>query len=229
MSDKHKPTHVAIITDGNRRWATNQGLPKFVGHTQGAKNLKHLALCAIKHNIPYLTLWGMSTENLKRDADEVAYLFNLFGKVIEYLPDFEMYNVKLNIIGDMSRLPQDVQKRIQTVVEKTKNYSKLMLTIALVYGGRDEIVRATKKIIKAGLKPEDLNETSFAQFLDTAGLPDVDLTIRTGGQQRLSGYLPWQTTYAELYFTDVFFPAFDETEFEKSINWFEEQKRNFGK
>lgn len=229
MSDEHKPQHIAIITDGNRRWATERGLPKFVGHTEGAKNLKTLALSAIEAQIPYLTLWGMSTENLKRDAEEISHLFSIFAKIVDYLSDFDEHQVRFNVIGDTTRLPNDIQTKIKSVQEKTRHYSQLVLTIALVYGGRDEIVRATRKIIEAGIHPDDIDEEIFGQFLDTANLPDVDLLIRTGGNKRLSGYLPWQSTYAEIYFTDTYFPAFGKKELNTAIKWFGEQKRNFGK
>ena len=229
MEEKDKINHVAIICDGNRRWATTQGLPKFVGHTEGAKNLETLARAAIKNEIPYLTLWGLSTENLKRSEKELAHLFTLFGKIIDYTDKFQKNDVRLTTIGDITRLPEKVQKKINSVIEATKNNKTLTLTLALVYGGRDEIMRATKKIIADNKNPEEINEELFDSYLDTADLPDVNLAIRTGGHKRLSGFLPWQTTYAELYFTDTFFPAFGEKEFEEALEWYRVQKQNFGK
>lgn len=230
MKKQNNLQHIAIILDGNRRWATEKGLPKVMGHTKGAQNLKKIGLAGLKKNIPYLTVWGLSTENLKnRSPEELAHLFDLFGKLVDYLDDFFKNGVRCNLIGDLSGLPENTRNKLQEVVERTKHNTKMTLTIALNYGGRDEIIRAFKKMTDAKIKLEDISEKTVQSFLDTANMPEVDLVIRTGGDSRLSGWLPWQTTYAELYFTKTYWPAFDEQELDKAIDWFHSQKRNKGK
>ncbi len=229
LSMEHNIKHIAVIMDGNRRWATQRGLPKLLGHSEGAKAFKKLVEAANKRGIQYLTTWGLSTENLQRSEEELKHLFNLMSKITDYLGDFKKNNVRFNIIGDMSRIPQNVQDKFIELKEKTKNHTGLTLNLAIAYGGRDEIVRATKKIIETGLRIEEITETKFGEFLDTTGMPEVDLVIRTGGHQRLSGYLPYQTTYAELYFTDLMFPDFNEEELDKAIEWFNTQERKRGK
>ena len=219
------PKHLAIIMDGNRRWATERGLPKFLGHTEGGKNVKTIALASIKHNIKYLTLWALSTENLKeRSEAELAHLFSLFTKLLNYLVDFLENNVQLNTVGDLSKLPVDVQESLNSTKAKTAGNSGLVLTLAVNYGGRDEILRAVQKT-----NGEPLSEEQFSQLLDTKDLPDVDLIIRTGGHQRLSGFMPWQSTYAELYFTPIYWPAFDANALRAALDWYEAQQINHGK
>lgn len=228
LSMEHNIKHLALIVDGNRTWATQKGLPKFLGHTEGVKMLKKIIKAASKKNIPYLTAWLLSTENLQRAEDELKHLFSLF---ITFNDEKELmeHNIQLRTIGDLSRVPENVQNKMSKLQEKTKNNTGMVLNFAIAYGGRDEIIRTTQKIIKAGLKPEEITESKFEEFLDTAGMPEVDLVIRTGGHQRLSGYLPWQCTYAELYFTKVRFPDFNEEELDKAIEWFTEQERKRGK
>ena len=226
---EHNIKHLAIIMDGNRRWATQRGLPKLLGHSEGAKAFKKLVEAANLRKIQYLTTWGLSTENLQRSEEELKHLFGLMSKITDYLGDFKKNNIRFNTIGDMSRIPQHVQDKFSELKEETKNHTGLTLNLAIAYGGRDEIVRATKKIIEAGLKSEEITEITFENYLDTTGMPEVDLTIRTGGHSRLSGYLPYQSTYAELYFTDLMFPDFDEKELDKAIEWFNQQERKRGK
>lgn len=237
--------HLAIIMDGNRRWATERGLPKLLGHTEGAKTLKTIAKTVQKRGIPYLTLWALSTENLQeRSEEELKHLFSLFKQLVDYLGDFIENNVRLNLIGNLQELPSDVWKKLNNVAEKTKSHTGMVLTLAINYGGRDEILRAIKRWVDEKSSPPArgreaerseagevgaLTESKFEKYLDTAGLPDPDLIIRTGGHQRLSGYLPWQSTYSELYFTKTYWPAFSEEELDKAIEWFQEQKRNRGK
>lgn len=228
MEKQHNIRHLAIIMDGNRRWATERGLPKLLGHTEGAKTLKAIAKAVQKRGIPYLTLWALSTENLKeRSEEELKHLFSLFKQLVDYLGDFIENNVRLQLIGDLEKLPRDVQEKLFNVVEKTKNHTGMVLTLAINYGGRDEILRAVNRIIKE--KKELTNEVEFEKYLDTVGLPDPDLIIRTGGHQRLSGYLPWQSTYSELYFTKTYWPAFSEEELNTAIEWFEGEQRNRGR
>lgn len=227
MTDR--PTHVALIMDGNRRWATKRGLPKIMGHTEGAKRLKPLIKKAIELDISYITLWALSTENLKeRSEKELAHLFGLFKRIVEYLADFTENNVKFQAIGDLSALPQDVQDALAQVAEASKENSGLTLTLAVNYGGRDEMVRAVKKMITEGKNPEEITEEVISAYLDTGDMPDPDMIIRTGGAPRLSGYLPWQGTYAELYFTDLFWPEFTPEAFEEAVTWFGTIQRNKG-
>ena len=230
MTLEHNIKHIAIILDGNRRWAKSKGLPKMVGHTEGAKNIKKVGLAVLEENIPYLTVWGLSTENLKnRSEDELKHLFSLFTKLIDYLEELIKNDVRLNLIGNIEGLPENTQKSLQEAVEKTKDNKKMTLTLALNYGGRDEIMRAMKKMINDKVSPDEIDEDKVKQYLDTHDLPEVDMVIRPGGHSRLSGWLPWQTTYSELYFTKVFWPAFNKKELRKAIEWFVEQQRNRGK
>lgn len=224
------PQHLAIIMDGNRRWATERGLPKMAGHTQGAKNLKTIAKAVQAAGIRYLTLYALSTENLKeRSPEELKHLFTLFEEVVDYLGDFIKNNAQVRVIGDLESIPEKTRRSLEQVIEKTKANSEITLTLAINYGGRDELVRAVRKIAAQNIPVENITEETISQNLDTANLPDVDMVIRTAGNQRLSGYLPWQSIYAELYFTDTKWPAFDKTELQKSLDWFAEQQRNRGK
>ena len=224
------PQHIAIIMDGNRRWAKEQGKPAIFGHSAGAKNLKRIVQKALDLGIPYLTFWALSTENLKRDEKEVKHLFSLFEKITDYLNDFLKNDAKFNIIGDMSeQIPEKLQKKLLDVEKKTEDAKKITLTFAINYGGRDEIVRATKKIITEGLDPAHITEELFSRYLDTKDIPDPDMIVRTGGNKRLSGYLAWQSTYAELYFTETKWPAYAPEDLVHAIDWYKKQKRNFGK
>lgn len=224
------PQHLAIIMDGNRRWATERGLPKMAGHTQGAKNLKTIAKAVQEMGIPYLTLYALSTENLKeRSPEELKHLFSLFEQLVDYLDDFIQNNAQLRLIGDLSGLPEKTRAALEKTALETRHNTKLVMTLAVNYGGRDEIVRAMQKIAGKNIPAADISEHIITDALDTAGLPDVDMVIRTAGNQRLSGFLAWQSIYAELYFTDVKWPAFDKDELYKALAWFGEQQRNRGK
>lgn len=226
------PKHVAIIMDGNRRWAKQHHLPEFGGHKRGEERIEPIVDYCIKLSIPYLTFWAFSTENWYRSKKEVNFLLNLFRKNLDKKVDsFHQKNVKVNVIGDLTRFPQDLINKTKNWMEKTKNNTKITVNFALSYGGRDEIVRAinkwhqTHKISKS-LKP--LTKEEFNKYLDTAGQPDPDLLIRTGGEMRLSGFLLWQLEYAELYFTNVFWPDFIPAEFKKALQFFQDRKRRFG-
>ncbi len=222
MTTQTKLQHIALILDGNRRWAIERGLPKMMGHTEGAKNIKRIAQTALDEGIDYLTLYVLSTENLKnRSESELKHLFMLFGRILEYLGEFTKNNVRLNLIGDIAGLPEKTQKNLYETVEKTKHNTGMVLTLAANYGGRDEITRAIKRIVASGVNQESM--------LDTGNIPEVDLMIRTSGHQRTSNYLPWQLAYAELYFTDVKWPAFSPEDLREAINWYTKQKRNRGK
>ena len=222
--------HLAIIMDGNRRWAKKQGKPKFFGHTEGAKNIKHIGLATIKHKIPHLTLYALSTENLKnRSKLELKHIFSLVNKLPKYLSDLLDNDVKLNTIGDLTKLPKKTKDILENLKQKTSHHKTLTLTLAINYGGQDEITRAVQTIVSKNIPPEKINYETINENLDTYGLPPVDLLIRTGGNQRLSNFLLWQSAYAELYFTDTFWPAFDNKELNKALNYFKESQRNFGK
>ena len=222
--------HLAILMDGNRRWATERGLPKMMGHTEGGKTLKKIADAARTRGIAYFTVWALSTENLQnRTPEELKHLFSLFEQLVDYLDDFTKNNVKMMTIGDLSKLPETTQEKLLFIANKTKDNTGMVFTLAVNYGGRDEILRASKKMLAAGIKPEELTEEAVSSFLDTAYMPDPDLIIRTGDQKRLSGFLPWQSTYAELYFTPIKWPAFTEKDLDEAIDWFQHQLQNKGK
>ncbi len=222
--------HVAIIMDGNRRWATERGLPKLVGHTEGGKNLKNIISACQKKQVKYLTVWALSTENLKeRSAEELKHLFSLFEKLVDYLGDLKKNNIQVNIIGDLSPLPESTREKLLEMIKSTANNTGLVFTMAINYGGRDEIIRAINKIIADQVLSGIITEQTFANYLDTSSMPDPDLIIRTGGAVRLSGFLPWQSIYSEIYFTDVYWPVFKEADLDQAIAWFNQQKRNRGK
>ena len=228
------PAHIAIILDGNRRWAKKRGMPTLQGHTEGADNLERIARYCSKLGVKYLTVYAFSTENWKRTEDEVKYLMNLMA---EYIGSFEVRfkdsNAVIRLVGNIDRLPKKLQDSIIKIEEKTKNNTGLILNLCINYGGREEIVNATKaiadKVASGDLKLDDINEDMFPNYLRTGNIPDPDLFIRAGGEKRLSGFLLWQSSYSELYFSDVLWPVFNENELDKAINEFNNRKRNFGK
>ncbi len=222
--------HVAIIMDGNRRWAKNHGLDPVEGHAYAAEKviepiIEHLA----NLKVPYVTFWAFSTENWKRDEEEINALMKIFRNALGPLATrFMKRGAKMRLLGDINRFPKDITTKTLELMNKTQKNTAITVTFALNYGGRDEILRAVKKIIKDKVKPEDLTEEKFSSYLDTAGIPDPDLIIRTGGEKRLSGYLPWQSVYAELYFTDTLFPDFTPEELDKALAEFTRRDRRFG-
>lgn len=227
------PQHIAIILDGNGRWAKKQGLPRNAGHRAGAKNVENICLAAKKLGVKYLTLYAFSTENWSRPSAEVSALMKLLSgyldKCIQTAHENQMH---IRVIGDISRLDPKFQKQIIEADRVSSVYKDLNLTIAINYGSRDEMIRAIRHVgtdIKEGkLQPEDLTEDQFSQYLDTADLPDPDLMIRTSGEQRLSNYLLWQLAYSEFYFTPVPWPDFDEEELKKAIAVYENRDRRYG-
>lgn len=228
------PEHVAIILDGNGRWAKKRLMPRNYGHVQGAKTVEQICEDADGFGIKYLTVYAFSTENWNRPKEEVSLLMKLLRN---YLKDCveraNKNNMKVRVIGEKSRLDEDLRLRIEELEASTKDNTGLNFTIALNYGSRDEMVRGMRKIaekIKSGeMQPEDINEESFCGHLDTAGIPDPDLLIRTSGEQRLSNYLLWQMAYTEFYFTDVLWPDFDKKELQKAIEYYNSRDRRFGK
>lgn len=228
------PKHIAIIMDGNGRWAEAKGLSRAEGHAQGVETLRQTLKLCKEFGIDYLTAYAFSTENWKRPKAEVDALMHL---LIEYLKTeiskLKKEGIKLRVIGDTSLLPQEVQNAITFAInELDLTESKRVLTLALSYGSRDEIIRAVRKITaevcSGNISIEAINETSFASFLDTSGLPDPDLLIRTAGELRLSNFLLWQLSYAELYATDIFWPDFSKKEFINALENFKNRTRKFG-
>lgn len=226
------PEHVAIIMDGNRRWAKKNNLGTPQGHKEGAENLKRIAKFANKIGIKHLTVYAFSTENWKRSQEEVGAIMKLLKF---YLLDFFNWsdeNIKINVLGRIAELPKDLKDQIHKIEEKTKNNTGLVLNICFNYGGRDEIVTATKniaqKVLDGELKIEDINEKLFSNYLYTANQPDPDLLIRTSGEERISNFLPWQISYSEFVFTDKFWPEFNEQEFLNSIQIYQKRTRRFG-
>lgn len=215
--------------DGNRRWAREKGIPLVVGHTKGYRQIEPVAKRARKLGIKYLTLWAFSTENWNRDKAEVEYLMNIFRRIFKssLIKRIITEGTKINILGEITPFPQDIKINIRKIIEESKENEKLILNIALNYGGRDEIIRAVNKIVNR--KRRKLDEKTFSKYLDTKNQPDPDLIIRTGGDQRLSGFLPWQSVYSELYFTETYWPDFGSKEFDKAIEKFNMRDRRFGK
>ena len=227
------PKHIAIIMDGNRRWAKANGLTTKEGHKAGAKNLENIAIICNKLGIEYLTVYAFSTENWKRSEEEVSALMLILKA---YLDSFARrakdYNIKINVLGDITRLSAGLQKSIKNVIEKTKDNTGLTLNIAFNYGGRPELVNAMKTIafkVKNGeLDVNDINEDTISNHLYTAGMPDPDLMIRTSNELRTSNFLPWQLVYSEFYFPEVHWPAFSEEDLLKAIEVYQSRNRRFG-
>ena len=234
MTDNLKiPRHTAIIMDGNGRWATEKGLPRSAGHKAGAERISSLLQAAKKFSIPYITVYAFSTENWKRPQDEVDALMKLLDHFLSnYTEKLMQENVRLFIIGKTGELSKSLQQKIADVTEKTKNNDSLTFTIALNYGGRSEIADAARKIavdVKNGkLSPEQIDESLFNAYLYQPSLPDVDLLVRTGGELRISNFLLWQISYAEIYVTDTYWPDFDDNALEAAVNAYNHRDRRLG-
>ncbi len=235
MEEKNKnvPRHVAIILDGNGRWAQKRGMPRNYGHAQGAKNVEVICRAAWNMGIKYLTVYAFSTENWRRPQDEVDALMKLLNQYMKNCQrTAKKNNMRVRVIGDKSGLSEAIQRDIAQLEEATKTYDGLNFTIALNYGGRDELTRAVKNIarsVKDGeISPEEITEERISAALDTAQLPDPDLMIRTSYELRISNYLLWQLAYAEFYFTEVPWPDFDEEELRKAVDAYRQRDRRFG-
>lgn len=233
MNDEKLPKHIAIIMDGNRRWARAKKIPIKIGHKTGADTLEKIAKYANKIGIQYLTAYAFSTENWNRSEEEVTALMLLLQT---YIDDFskraDLENIKINVIGDLSRLSEKVQKSIEKCVNRTIDNTGLILNIAFNYGGRDELVKVTKEIasdVKNGnISPDAITEETIEQHLYTAGMPNPDLMIRTSGEIRTSGFLMWQMVYTEFLFMDKLWPDFEEADLDFAIQEYQKRNRKFG-
>lgn len=233
LEKENLPKHIAIIMDGNRRWAKSKGKPAGFGHKEGAKVLEKIVRYANKIGIEHITVYAFSTENWKRSQEEVSTLMGILRWYLKDCVKKSMKNnVRCRVIGRKEELSPDIVQSIENLEEKTKNNTGLNFTIAINYGGRDEITRAVKKIaadVKAGkINPDDITEQTITDNLDTRELPDPDLLIRTSGEQRLSNYLPWQLAYTEFYFTDTYWPDFSKEELIKAFEKYNKRERRFG-
>ncbi len=223
------PNHVAIVPDGNGRWAEQRGLPRLVGHQAGAENMWSMVKYFNRYPIKYVTLYGFSTENWNRPEDEVRGLFHLLAKFIDNeVPELHKIGIRLRHIGRLDELPQNLRRAIKEAVALTKNNAGMTLTLAFNYGGRAEIVDAARRLITEGVPPQDIDEKLFKKYLYTTDLPDVDLLIRTGDEVRLSNFLIWQTAYSEYYFTDVLWPDFSKKEVDEALRSYSQRERRFG-
>ena len=222
--------HIAIIMDGNRRWAKEKMLPSAVGHQKGVESLKKTMRLFDEFGIKYLTVYAFSTENWNRKKEEVEFLMTLLAKTLSNeLDEMHKENVKIKFLGNINELNGNLIKIVKNAEKKTENNTGVNLNIAFNYGSRDEIKNALKAIINEGIKAEDITEETISQHLYSKDIPDPDLLIRTGGEKRISNYLLWQLAYSELYVTDAFWPDFDREELTKAILEFEKRNRRFGK
>ena len=233
MEKENMPKHIAIIMDGNRRWARKRGLDPKLGHKAGAKTLEKIVRYANKIGLDYITVYAFSTENWKRTEDEVGALMLLLQNYLdEYSKRADTENIKVKVLGDISALPEGMQKSIKNCMERTKENTGVTFNIALNYGGRDEILKAVKKIAqdvkKDKIKINEITEETISNSLYTAGQPDPDLLIRTSGELRTSNFLPWQIVYSEFVFTDKNWPDFEEKDLDEAIEIYQRRNRKFG-
>lgn len=230
LDKKRIPKHIGIIMDGNRRWAAKKGLTAVQGHEAGVKALVEIVEHCLDLGVETLTIYALSTENWrKRARKEVQGIFNLLLRAVEEKKEeYKKKGVKLSIIGDFQAFPRKVVKAIEEMLAIVKTQERLKVNVALNYGGRDEIIRAVKKIVNQGIPAKKINEEMFGSFLYTNGEPDPDFLIRTGGEERLSNFLLWQSSYSELYFTDTLWPDFSPRKLDQAIAAYQQRKRRFG-
>ncbi len=223
------PRHVAMIMDGNGRWALSRGLPRIAGHKAGTENLRRVIRTTVEFGIKYLTIYAFSTENWGRPPEEVRGLMNILEDVIDReLGELNKEGVQLRHIGRLERLAPTLQEKVLDAVDMTKKNDRLILNIAFNYGGRDEIVQAIQKMMRDNIKPEDVSDELVSQYLYTAGVPDPDLIIRTSGELRVSNFLIWQAAYSEWYITPTYWPDFDKDEYRRAIETFAQRDRRYG-
>jgi len=223
------PRHIAIIMDGNGRWAKARGLPRTEGHRQGKENLRRILEACVEYGVEVLTIYAFSTENWERPASEVRALMTILNLVLDQeVRKLHKNGVQVRHIGKMDGVDSSLQRKILEACEYTKDNDKLILNVAFNYGGRDEIVRAVRQIVEDGTPPEQITEELISGYLYTGGLPDPDLIVRTGGEFRLSNFLLWQGSYSEYYSTPVYWPEFDKIELLKAIQAFSQRRRRYG-
>jgi undecaprenyl diphosphate synthase len=223
------PRHVAIIMDGNGRWAKARGLPRLAGHRAGTENLRPVLEASAEFGIEILTIWAFSTENWRRPEAEIRGLLLILQQMIQReLKELHKQGVKLRHLGRLDRLPARLQKQVLEAIELTRNNDRIVLNVGFDYGGRAEIVQAVQQIIRAGIPADDVDESLISSYLYTAGQPDPDLIIRTSGEMRTSGFMMWQSAYAEYYITPTFWPDFDREELSKAIQAFAHRDRRYG-
>ncbi len=226
---REPPRHVAIIMDGNGRWARSRGLPRSVGHRRGVDRIHPVALACSRRGVGYLTLYAFSTENWRRPGGEVSALLRLLATMIDdEAKTCRRDNLRLRLVGTVERLEPWLQEKVRAAVELNRNNTGMSLCLAFDYGSRDEIVRAARALAADGVAAADTNEDEIARRLFTTGMPDVDLLVRCGGEQRLSNFLMWQSAYAELYFTDVLWPDFGEEQVDAALEAYAARSRRFG-
>ena len=227
------PQHIAVIMDGNGRWAKEHGKQRIFGHYAGVSSVRNVAEACAELGVKYLTLYAFSTENWNRPAMEVSGLMALFAKtIVEEIKTFQKNNIRLNAIGDFKSLPKSNYDLLMKTMEDTKNNDRMTMTLALSYSGRWEITNAMKNmalaVANAQLNPEDITQDTINAYLSTAGMPDPELLIRTSGEERISNFLLWQCAYSEFYYTDTLWPDFDEAEFDKALIAYQSRDRRFG-
>jgi len=223
------PRHVAIIMDGNGRWAKARGLPRLAGHRAGTENLRTIIRASAKFGIEYLTLYAFSTENWSRPKAEISGLMHILADVIDReLMELKEEGARLLHVGHLDGLPKNLQEKVRHAIELTKDNTRITIVIAFNYGGRDEIINAIKNMIRDDLEPDDVDESLVSSYMFTSGLPDPDLVIRTSGELRTSNFLTWQSVYSEWYFPEVYWPDFNEEELRKALDHYSERERRFG-
>jgi undecaprenyl diphosphate synthase len=226
---KHLPQHVAIIMDGNGRWAKQRGLPRLAGHRQGVNIAQKVVEIFTEYKVPYLTLYAFSTENWSRPKREIDGIFKILEERLDKGIKFAQKNdIRIRHLGKPDGLPLRLQEKVKQALELTQNNSRMAVSLAFNYGGRDEIIEATRNLILRCISPQDIDEKLFSQYLYTADIPDPDLIIRTGGEMRLSNFLIWQSAYAEIYFTPVLWPDFGKKEIDKALTAYSQRQRRFG-
>jgi undecaprenyl diphosphate synthase len=224
------PKHVAIIMDGNGRWAKAKGLPRSIGHRQGTENLRTIIKAAVEFGVEIMTIYAFSTENWSRPRKEVQLLMRILEMVIDReLRELDSQGVQIRHIGELDGIDPRLADKVRKACDTTRHNTRLILNVAFNYGGRDEIVHAVQAIVKSGLAYENITEEVIGNYLYTAGLPDPDLIIRTSGEYRISNFLIWQGSYAEYYYTPVYWPDFNKEEFRKALQEYQNRRRRFGK
>ena len=223
------PAHVAIIMDGNGRWAQTHGMPRVLGHRAGTQNVRSIIAACIERGIRYLTLYAFSTENWSRPSFEVKALMQLLGEYIDReTPHLHRMGVQIRHLGQISGLSQSLQQKIRRAVDLTRDNLSIIVSVALNYGGRDDIVQAIRAILESGIAPEQLTEKHVAEYLGTRGIPEPDLLIRTSGEYRLSNFLVWETAYSELWFTPICWPDFNSEILDQALNEYSQRQRRYG-